>query len=221
MYLVPRVLFPQRQNYSTPIVMRFYGFLQAFLLVSLVSSASYEPPLECSSGIMPTPSYGTEDAVFTVCGNVTINSTPPKIYEVLLDFLRYPAWNTFTYQVDLPANVTSVKDVYVGMIMELHTDGLITGVNTTSTEKVSYLEPHADPPFAGWGDDSGSIGNLVLEAEHISLLRKLPDGTTQHLSWETYYGPGAVAVLVLKDNLQTEFQQQAEDLKKRVESLEQ
>ena len=66
---------------------------------------------------MTTPTYGTIGAVFTACANNTINGPLSLIYEVLINFPRYPAWNTFVYAVDLPSNVTSARDVYVGSVI--------------------------------------------------------------------------------------------------------
>jgi len=168
---------------------------------------------------MTTPTYNTTGAVFTVCAQNTIDSSPSPIYDVLIDFPLYGAWNTFVYSVDLPANVTSGADVYVGMPMTFYTSGLIPGVNTTSNELITYLEPHADPPYVAWRYDGGVLGGLLMQAEHVSLLQDLGNGTTNYVSWETYYGAGALLVLTLEENLQTEFEIQASDLKARVEGL--
>ncbi|KAL2071898.1 hypothetical protein VTL71DRAFT_13133 [Oculimacula yallundae] len=176
--------------------------------------------LNCSpnGSRMATPKFGTTGALFTVCAQTSIHGTKSAIYDVLLDFPLYHEWNTFVYDVEVPANVSSADDVYVGMSMELHTFGLIPGLNTTSTEVVSYLEPNYPTPFAAWGVDSG-IGLAGLQADHVSLLRNLGGGRTEYVSWETYYGAGAALVLPLKDSLITQFKNQGRDLKKRVEGL--
>jgi hypothetical protein len=168
---------------------------------------------------MTTPTYGTTSAIFTVCAQIPISSSLSPIYNILIDFPSYPAWNTFVYAVDLPSNVTSASDVYVGMPMTFHTSGLLPLVNSTSNERITYLESDAVPPFVGWRFDGGVIGGLVMQAEHVSLLNDLGNGDTEYVSWETYYGAGALAVLVLKGNLQKEFEDQARDLKARVEEL--
>jgi len=179
-------------------------------------------PLNCApnNGTMTTPTYGTTGAIFTVCAQTTILSSPSLIYNVLIDFPSYPAWNTFVYSVDIPSNVTSASDVYVGMPMTFHSSGLIPFANSTSDERITYLEPDADPPFVGWRFDPGVLGGLVMQAEHVSLLNDLGGGVTEYVSWETYYGAGALTVLALKGNLQKEFEDQARDLKARVEGLE-
>ncbi|KAG4443655.1 hypothetical protein IFR05_000841 [Cadophora sp. M221] len=168
--------------------------------------------------IMATPKFGTKGAVFTVCAQTSIRGSESTLYDVLLDFPRYHEWNTFVYDVDVPANVTSAKDVYLDMPMTLHTYGLIPVLNSTSQESISYLEQHYQTPFVGWLTDAG-IGLAGLQAEHISLLRDLGGGMTEYVSWETYYGAGALVVASLKDRLQTQFENQGRDLKIRVEWL--
>lgn len=66
---------------------------------------------------MPTPSYGTDGAVFNICSNLTIAASVEEVYDVLADFGRYHLWNSFVYAVELPANVTCGKDDYVGFVV--------------------------------------------------------------------------------------------------------
>jgi hypothetical protein len=206
-----------KAKYSTTI-MRLSYFL---LLLIAASTNAYALPLNCASnsGIMTTPTYGTTGAIFTVCAQITIYASPIPIYDILIDFPRYPAWNTFVYSVNVPTNVSGAMDVYVGMPTTFHTFGLIPVLNSTSNERITYLEPAAEPPFVGWRFDPGVLGGLVMQAEHISLLQNLSDGMTKYVSWETYYGAGALTVLTLKENLQKEFEDQARDLKARVEGV--
>ncbi|TVY42691.1 hypothetical protein LSUB1_G002897 [Lachnellula subtilissima] len=195
-------------------------WLPLTLLIAASSNAS-TLPLNCApnNGTMTTPSFGTTDAVFTACAQITINSSPSAVYDVLLDFPDYPAWNTFVYSVDLPSNVSSAEDVYVGMPMKLHTSGLLLGINSTSDERITFLEPGAVPPFVAWRYDEGALVGVLMNAEHVTVLEDLGDGTTNCVSWETYYGAGALLTLTLMANLQTEFQNQVSDLKGRVEGL--
>lgn len=168
---------------------------------------------------MTSLTYGTEGAIFTVCAQATIHASPVPIYDVLIDFPRYSAWNTFVYSVDVPANVSSAADVYVGMPMTFHSLGLIPLVNSTSNERITYLEPDVMLPFVAWRFDLGMLGGLVMQAEHVSILHDIGDETTEYVSWETYYGAGALLVLTIKGNLQREFEDQTRDLKARVEGL--
>ncbi len=154
-----------------------------------------------------------------MCAQSMIHNSPSPIYDVLIDFNRYELWTTLVYSVNVPANVSSAEDVYVGMQMTFYTSGLIPVVNSTSNERITYLEPDAVPPFVGWRFDPGLLGGLVMQAEHVSLLQDLGDGSTKYVSWETYYDSGALKVLALKENLQIEFEDQARDLKARAEGL--
>jgi hypothetical protein len=104
--------------------------------------------------------------------------------------------------------------------MTFHTSGLIPDVNTTSDELITYLEHQGgdgNPPFVGWRYNPGPIADLVVQAEHISLLYDIGGGMTRYVSWETYYGAVALVVEALKDNLQAEFVKQGADLKQWVE----
>ena len=103
--------------------------------------------------------------------------------------------------------------------MTFYSSGLIPLLNSTSNERITYLEPDAVPPFVAWRFDPGVLGGLVMQAEHVSLLQDLGDGKTEYVSWETYYGAGALVVLALKGNLQRGFEEQTTDLKARVEGL--
>jgi len=191
------------------------------LTLLIVTSNASTLPLICvpNNGTMTTPSFGTTDAVFTACAQITINNSPSAVYDVLLDFSDYPAWNTFVYSVDLPSNVSSTEDVYVGMPMTFHSSGLLLGINSTSDERITFLEPDAVPSFVAWRYDEGALVGVLMNAEHVTVLEDLGDGTTNCVSWETYYGAGALLTLTLKANLQTEFQNQVSDLKGRVEGL--
>lgn len=198
--------------------MRVSSFL--LLLISTTSNA-YNLPLNCApnSGKMTTPTFGTTNAIFTVCAEKVIQSSPSPIYDILLDFPLYPAWNTFVVSVDVPSTVLTAEDVYVGMPMTFHAAGLLPGINSTSNERITHLGPDIEPLFNAWRFDPGDVVGLAVQAEHVNLLLDLGDGTTRYVSWETYYGVGALALAVLKGSLQTQFEVQAEDLKERVESL--
>ncbi|CZT11630.1 uncharacterized protein RAG0_15703 [Rhynchosporium agropyri] len=196
----------------------------SYFMLPLIATAHEIPGLytKCAATdeIMSTPSFGTKGAVLTVCAQSTIQGSPSEIYNVLIDFPRYHEWNTFVYEVqDLPSNVTSAEDVYVGMPMTFRTFGLVPVTNSTSYEVVSYLEPDYETPFSAWGTDYG-MGLAGLQAEHVNVLRDLGNGMTEYVSWETFYGAGATAVLPLKDALVTQFEKQGQDLKTRVEGMD-
>ena len=136
------------------------------LFTAMVSTTLSQPlPVSCTESIMTTPRFGTANAVFTACFNLTIPATPSPLYNILADFPRYHEWNSFVYDVDLPAGVESVEDVYVEMPMTFYTRGLLEGVNTTSNERVTALEAQLASPYIAWRYDGGEAGDLLMQAE--------------------------------------------------------
>lgn len=170
-----------------------------------------------SRGTLPTPTFGSEDIAFTVCSEMVINKPWAAVYAAVLDFLAYPRWNSFVVDVQVPPNVTRTPgDVYVGMPMVFTTAGLIPHVNTTSEETVSVLDPRPEGAYAvaAWRYDQGLEG----KAEHPYVLVDLGDGTTRQLSYESFYtGLATPLILLLRENLQKEFDRQSMDLKAYVE----
>lgn len=137
--------------------------LLCFAMLTIAYSQAL--PLECTGDIMTTPRFGTANAVFTACSNLTIPSSPSTLYNVLADFPRYHEWNSFVYDVDLPVGVETVNDLYVDMPMTFHTSGLIPGVNTTSNERITGLEPGLEMPYIAWRYDGGELGDATMQAE--------------------------------------------------------
>ena len=124
--------------------------------------------------------------------------------------------NTFVPQVSIDPNITTPDDVYVGLSMIFTSTGLMPGVNTTSTEVISVLNETDRVAVAAWGSNDPVED---LRAEHPTVLTACADGLTRSVSYETYYGAGAVAVLALAANLQREFVRENEDLQGFVEGF--
>ncbi|KAI2469376.1 hypothetical protein F4781DRAFT_220914 [Annulohypoxylon bovei var. microspora] len=168
-----------------------------------------------------TPSYGTSDAIFTVCSELVIAAPPSTVYAATLDFQSYARWNTFIPTVALPANVSATPaDVWVGMAMTFTSRGLVGGLNTTSAEVVSLLDGGGTGYLmSAWRYDDG-VGGASARAEHPNVLVDLGDGSTRYLSYETYYaGLSTGAIALLKAQLKEQFDVQARDLKAYVESM--
>ncbi|KUI73703.1 hypothetical protein VM1G_09418 [Cytospora mali] len=165
--------------------------------------------------VLPTPTYGYDNAVFTVCTENFINASAELIYSTLIDFKSYHLWNSFVVDVKVPPNVTDTpEDVYIGMPMIFTSTGLIPLINTTSDETVTVLDNDADEGYllASWG--------VLVISEHPSILVSQGDGVTRYLSFETYYQPLlTAALLALRPALQKQFVQQGDDLRTYVESL--
>ncbi|KAI2637059.1 hypothetical protein GGS26DRAFT_588606 [Hypomontagnella submonticulosa] len=132
---------------------------------------------------------------FYICSELIINAKPLVAYNAILYFKSYPSWNSFIPYVGLTDNVTSTpEDIYEGMAMNFISNGLIGELNTTSTES---------------------------RAEHPNIFADLGNGSTQYLSYETYYaGLSTGTIALLKYKLQQQWNVQAEDLKAYVESVQ-
>ncbi|KAJ7037247.1 hypothetical protein C8F04DRAFT_1093052 [Mycena alexandri] len=181
--------------------------------------ASLHCPSNSADGL-PTPTYGSEQIVFTVCAELNISAPLIDVYNAILDFQAYPSWNTFVFAVDLPSNVTTTPtDSYAGMPMTFHTAGVLPFFNTTSNEVLTMLDSTNLDGYSlsAWRYDN-SLGGLGMRAEHPNVLVDVGGGATRYLSFETYYmGIETALVLLLKGNLQTAFEKQAADLKAYVE----
>ncbi|KAI0840904.1 hypothetical protein F5Y06DRAFT_262022 [Hypoxylon sp. FL0890] len=185
-----------------------------------VDYGSLHCPSDPSSTLV-TPTYGTEGAIFTICTELVINAAPLAGYNAILDFKSYPQWNSFIINVAVPENVTSTpEDIYVGMPMTFTSNGLISGLNTTSIEVISLFDPSGAAGYLinAWHYDDG-FGGIGSRAEHPNIFVDLGNGSTRYLSYETYYaGLATGTIALLKDKLQKEWDIQAQDLKAYVES---
>ncbi|OTA63733.1 hypothetical protein K449DRAFT_381489 [Hypoxylon sp. EC38] len=203
-----------------------FFYLTAPLAVSatLVSRQIDYGSLHCPedpTATLVTPTYGTKGAIFTICSELIINAEPLAGYNAILDFKSYPQWNSFIINVALPDNVTSTpEDIYVGMAMTFTSNGLIGGLNTTSTEVISLFDPSDASGYLinVWHYDDG-VGGIGSRAEHPNVFVDLGNGSTRYLSYETYYaGWSTGTIALLKDKLQKQWDIQAQDLKAYVES---
>ena len=74
----------------------------AYLFLALSHRVLSEPPsfdpkaIRCGANgtgtLLPTPSYGLDGAVFTVCSELLIDAPIPSIYYTLIDFNNYGQW---------------------------------------------------------------------------------------------------------------------------------
>ncbi|GAD95213.1 hypothetical protein THITE_2127786 [Paecilomyces variotii No. 5] len=165
--------------------------------------------------ILSTPSYGTENAIFTACANTTIHAPASLVYKVLTDFDRYHEWNTFVVDVKLLTPPPYQPESH----MRFTNAGLFppSDVKATSYEIITSLSE--EDTTAVWRFDSPAP-SLVL-AEHVSQIVPVDENTAWYNSWETYYhAVGGVAIeMTLGKELVNAFEVQAEDLKKRAESM--
>lgn len=184
--------------------------------------------MQCSpdpNAILPTPSYGDVNGSFTVCAQNLIKAPPQVVYDAIVDFHSYPAWNTFTYNVSgLPANVTSTPaDVYVGMPMALHSTGVVPLINTTDDLVVSVLQndPNKGYMMPAWLSNTTFFG-VLAKTERVHVLTPAEGGGTRYVAFQTFFKDPLYLDKVeylLKGNLQNGFALQGDDLRVYAESF--
>lgn len=80
---------------------------------SLLSCLSLWTSIRCPQDLvttLPTPTYGYDGTVFTVCTEELIDAPVEVVYNVLIDFNAYHIWNTFVVDLHLPSNVTNTPE---------------------------------------------------------------------------------------------------------------
>jgi len=193
------------------------------------SSITCPDPDTFSLSALITPTYGTSGGVFVVCSSIVISAPASLVRDVILDYHSYSLWNSFVVSVtNMPSNVIETpRDVCVGMPMTFTTSGLVAGLNTTSNEILTVVDGEGvgegedgRPYFlVAWRYDDGLAGTGA-RAEHPYVIVDLGGGSSRVLSYESYYvGLLTPSIDLLKGKLQTQFENQAADLKAYVESL--
>lgn len=140
----------------------------------------------------------------TAYAESTIAAPPPVVWDVLLDFAGYNAWNPFTYDLDVP-------EVAVGARMRLSarmSDSFIR----RQVEVLRVIEP---PHVLAWSFPPSPIGHAI----RYQLLTETPAGHTRYQTWETFGGGLALIVRFrLLAQVQRGFEDAAQALKAHIES---
>jgi len=180
------------------------------MLANLLFVALATLPLSLALGpLLSTITYGdTRNAIFTVFSQTLIEASPRTVFNIITNFTNYDKWNTFV------THVAYDGPLQVGTHMTFTNALLIPGTTVQSAEVFTSYD--ASALITSWRFDNTSAGTY---AEHITQISTFGPGTSLYLSWETYYGPGAAAILAaLGIQLQNAFKQQGVDLKAYAES---
>ncbi|KAK4610646.1 hypothetical protein CLAFUW4_13619 [Fulvia fulva] len=173
--------------------------------------------VRCNNSIIGTPSFGLEDAIFTVCAEIEIQASVPAVYTTFLDFRNYHTWNTFVQDVHpLPGNSIDRIPPPIGtkMVFENVFPPIPDELPGPSVERLSFTERNVD------GEGRALVAWVGYEsAEHPSVLTALGEGRMRFVSWETFYGIHGLALVVGREWLQERHEQQARDLKGYVEGF--
>lgn len=171
---------------------------------------------------LPTPTYGSDGGLFTVCTELIFNAPAKVIYDTLFDFQSYSRFSSFVIDIEVPPHIKKTpEDVYVGLETTFTTTGIMPLINTTSVEIVTVMEGSGEKGYlmATWRYDD-TLGGKFSRSEHPSILVELGDGRTRYVSYETYYNdPGTLLLLPVRKQLQDGYARHGRDLKTWVERL--
>lgn len=141
----------------------------------------------------------------TVEAEIEIEAPLELVWDVLVDFPRYPEWNPFTIGVETdltPGNA-------VGLTVALF------GKPRKFTERFAVYEP---PKRIGWG--MHLLGGRILRGVRYQELEVRAPGRTLYRTHERFDGPLAWLVILLTGaEVRRGFQSNAKALKERAESL--
>ncbi|KAF1936825.1 hypothetical protein EJ02DRAFT_413392 [Clathrospora elynae] len=192
-----------------------HNLLAAFLVAHVVGTPTSTPDynnIYCAYGaILPTPTYGLKDAVFTVCGTSEVRGSVQAVSNAILDFNCYYKWNTFITNASLP--VCTPDCVYApGLQIAFTSTGIVPDMTTVGNDVTTYIQR---PYFFAWKNTESPDQTGI--SEHVSVFVPLSGGKVRYTHWQTQYGAGAKNLLAVEDAFQSQFQKQADELKVYVE----
>lgn len=144
-------------------------------------------------------------AAHTVYSDVVeINAPIEKVWQVLLDFDRYPDWNPFTHKVE--------TDLKIGSPVNLH----VKLPKRVSKLQVEYVREVTEPNVLAWGMTMGAEFLLVaLREQH---LKATGDNSCTYHSTDAFTGLLTPLVKLLFGNsIRDGFNAMAYALKERAE----
>ncbi len=109
----------------------------------------------------------------TVRVELVIPAPPRAVWDVLIDFPRYPEWNPFTVGVETSGRVGDpvLLDVQLG------------GRRLSMRERMRVHEPGRR---IGWG--LRILGGVLLDCTRVQELEDLGDGRTRYVCHESFRG---------------------------------
>lgn len=136
---------------------------------------------------------------------VEIAAEPKRVWDVLVDFDRYEAWNPFTPKI--------VTDLEPGSPVEITVS--LGGKLVVQVEEMVEATP---PQRLVWRTTWG--GPLLLRAQRIQRLEPLADGGTRYVSEDVMHGPLVPLVHWIHGrSLTAGFQAMADALATRCEAV--
>lgn len=141
----------------------------------------------------------------TISAEIEIEAPRALVWEVLIDFARYPEWNPFTVRVE--------TDRVIGGPVALTVN--LYGKTRRLKERFDAYEP---PKRVGWG--MHLFGGRLLRGTRFQDLESAGEGRTRYRTSESYEGPLAWLVVKLTGpEVLRGFEANAAALKARAELL--
>jgi hypothetical protein len=129
-----------------------------------------------------------------------------SVWDVLVDFARYPEWNPFTVRVDTTGRIGD----------RVRMEVLLGGRRMTMRERMRVHEP---PRRIGWGLHIG--GGYLLDCTRVQELEELGERRTRYVCHESFRGLSVPLFFARYEQAMREgFEAVAQALGARVAQLE-
>jgi hypothetical protein len=140
---------------------------------------------------------------------IDIDAPVEKVWNIIIDLVRYPEWNTFTPRM-------GVKQIVVGE--EFLLDCQMTEKQLLRDEKEVFLAYEPERYRVCWGT-SRTKGRPGIKSYRWQICEPVNDKRTHFINFEEFHGILAPLVnLLYGKKLQHAFIGYCQDLKKRAES---
>lgn len=133
----------------------------------------------------------------------TIAAPAAHVWQVLVDFARYPEWNPFTYGVEVTRGIGGPVTLHVAL----------GGKKLTMHERLTRWD---EGRAVAWGVRWG--GGLLLDCDRVQSLEPIDETTTRYRGHEAFDGLLAPLVIALyRRPLEEGFAAAADALARRAE----
>ncbi|MEM0955797.1 MAG: SRPBCC domain-containing protein [Pseudomonadota bacterium] len=148
----------------------------------------------------------TESAVYS--DEVTINAPVELVWDILLDFDNYGAWNSFCPQAICPS-------LELGTPIDMQVD--MGQGPFQQVEYISRVEPQA---CIAWAMENKP--DDPVHAERFQYLKRIDDNTCTYMTMDQFGGPGMADMMAAAGAaVEAGFNRCAQDLKRYAEARQQ
>jgi hypothetical protein len=146
-----------------------------------------------------------------ILSEIFISAPPWRVFEVVMDFDRYPRWNCFTPRITLRTGVQSRGE-------QFDLDCRMTDAKLLKNEHEEIIDIRPDTYSLCMGT-SRSRGRPGIKSFRWQICHPLDGGATRFVNYEEFHGPLAPLVhLFYSRKLKTAFDKYCAALKKEAES---